>query len=440
MPNQAELSRPTDPSLESEAKFVKAKPTSRRLGGLAGKGVAVAFAISTLAGCNNEAGAVGPNPRPTISNEPTPIVTQIPNTESPSPSGTEIVIPSASPSSNPTESPSPSPTETLSPEEKLLTPHLDDVAKKAGITRIGVEFTGNDYQRPDWANLATEQFNSVTLDWGLDDWATVEPSKGNFNFSIIDQQLPFLEANNLAIRGHSLVDVGGGSPQWLKDGHYSKAELKDILINHVKTIVSRYKGVISEWVVVNEPYLNPYRTDDVFYNAFGYNYIDMAFKAAREADPSAKLIYNDTENHRSDSGALTTSLTQETVKRLKSEGLIDMVGLEMHVDAGFHTTRQDMINVMRSYGVPVAITEFDIDLNTLKGTTAQRFALQAQLATDAVSACRESKVCKEITFWGIGDNSSWLEVAMGEKNADPTMFDNNLKPKPYYFAVRKALS
>jgi len=96
--------------------------------------------------------------------------------------------------------------------------------------------------------------------------------------------------------------------------------------------------------------------------------------------------------------------------------------------------------VMKSYGVPVVITEFDISLNTVKGTKAQRFALQAKLATAAVSACRQSKVCKEITFWGIGDKDSWLEVFMGEKNADATPFDDNLKPKPFYFAVRKALS
>ena len=371
---------------------------------------------------------------PDISPSPNPIATELPSQSAgtPSPSPTIEVTPSPIPT--------PTPKETLSPEEKLLTPHLADVAKKAGITKIGVEFGGNAYLDKDWAKITTEQFNSVTLDWGLD-WTTIEPSRGKFDFSIIDKQLPFIEAHKLSVRGHPLVETGGDSPQWIKDGHYSKSELKQILINHVKTIVSRYKGVISEWVVVNEPYIYPYRTGDIFYDTFGYNYIDIAFKAAREADPSAKLIYNDTENHRSDSGAFTTTaLTQETVKRLKSKGLIDMVGLQMHLDGSFYTTKQDMINVMRSYGVPVVITEFDISLNTVKGTKAQRFALQAKLATAAVSACRQSKVCKEITFWGIGDKDSWLEVFMGEKNADATPFDDNLKPKPFYFAVRKALS
>jgi endo-1,4-beta-xylanase len=165
----------------------------------------------------------------------------------------------------------------------------------------------------------------------------------------------------------------------------------------------------------------------------------MAFKAARAADPSAKLIYNDTENQRSD--GLTTALTQQIVKRLHSEGLIDMVGLQMHLDASYYATAQDVINTMRSYGVPVAITEFDIDLNTVKGTQASRLALQAKIASETIQACRQSKVCKEITFWGIEDDYSWLrEAVSGEKNAAPTMFDNNRNPKPFYYAVRKALS
>lgn len=418
------------PSVPEIQPAVMPKKLSRRLTGITGKSAALIFALAACAP-NPVASATAETAHPDTFTPPTPITTELPSQSA----GT----PSSSPTIEIAPSPIPTPKETLSPMEKLLTPHLVDVAKKAGVTKIGVEFTGNDYLRTDWSKITTEQFNSVTLDWGLD-WATVEPSNGKFDFSIIDRQLPFIEANKLSIKGHSLVDVGQSTPQWIKDGNYSASELKQILINHVKTIVSHYKGVINEWTVVNEPYLYPYRTDDVFYKALGYNYIDIAFQAAREANPSAKLIYNDTENHRSDSGALTTALTQETVKRLKSKGLIDMVGLEMHLDGSFYTTKQDIINVMQSYGVPVAITEFDIDLNTVKGTNAQRFALQAKLAGDAVSACRQSKVCKEITFWGIGDNSSWLEVSMGEKNADPTMFDNNLKPKPFYFAVRKALS
>jgi len=82
---------------------------------------------------------------------------------------------------------------------------------------------------------------------------------------------------------------------------------REILINHVKTIVEHYRGRVKEWVVVNEPYLGN-RNDDVFYKTFGnYDYIKWAFEAAREADPGAVLIYNDTGNHDPRSSHLTLS-------------------------------------------------------------------------------------------------------------------------------------
>ena len=171
--------------------------------------------------------------------------------------------------------------------------------------------------------------------------------------------------------------------------------------------------------------------------------IDIAFKAAREADPSATLIYNDTFNHSPASAGqngITTTLTMQTVKRLKSEGLIDAVGLEMHLDASDPPNKQDVTNTMKSYGVPVVVTEFDVDLQKVGGTQAKRYALQAQIASNMVGACRQSGVCKEFTLWGIGDNYSWLEESMGEKNADPTPFDDSLNPKDEYFAIRTALS
>ena len=445
MARPAELSRITDPTVEPEVvetPIIKSKPTSRRLGGLVGKGAAIALAISTLAGCNESGTA--PTIRPIILSEPTPVVTQIPGKESPTPSGAELLSPSSdtTPSGSPdaVTSPPPSPTETLSPREKLLTPHLMDVAAKSGM-KVGVELTGGQLNNTEWSQTAAEQFNLATIDWGFN-WSEVEPTRGNFDFSIADNQIAFAQSNNMEIRGQALV-FPGATADWIANGKFSKSELTSILVNHIKTVVGHYKGVVKEWVIVNEPYIDPYRPNDIFYKTIGPNYIDMAFKAAREADPSAKLIYNDSGNESSDptnNNGLTTQLTRETVQRLKSEGLVDMVGVQMHLDADNPPNKQDVINTLKSYGLPVAITEFDVNLQKISGTKTQRYNLQAQIASNMVSACRQSGVCKEFSFWGIGDNTSWLEVSLKEPNADPTLFDDSLNPKPEYFAVRKALS
>jgi endo-1,4-beta-xylanase len=176
----------------------------------------------------------------------------------------------------------------------------------------------------------------------------------------------------------------------------------------------------------------------------GPDYIDIAYEAAREADPSAILIYEDTENHFS--AGITTQLTRETIRRLKGKNLVDGVGLEMHMRQFGNQvpTKADVTKTMQSYKLPVYVTEFDVTLKGVTGSQAQRFARQAQIYKDMFEACLESGVCKSFLFWGISDKYSWLEnqASSGESystDADATMFDDDLNPKPAYFTIRDVL-
>lgn len=125
--------------------------------------------------------------------------------------------------------------------------------------------------------------------------------------------------------------------------------------------------------------------------------------------------------------------THEIVTRLKSKGLIDGVGLEMHLDGTKQFTKQDVIATMKSYGVPVYVTEIDVDLAHVPGTREERYAHQAQVYGNMLAACLESGVCKSFAVWGIGDKYSWLE--RNSSNADATLFDDELNPKPAYLAL-----
>jgi endo-1,4-beta-xylanase len=145
------------------------------------------------------------------------------------------------------------------------------------------------------------------------------------------------------------------------------------------------------------------------------------------------LILNDYNNETS-SGEYTQQ-TLEIINRLKKDGLVDAVGLQMHLDGANPPARDDVVQTMRNYGVPVFITELDVDLSNVSGTQQERFDQQAYIYGQMLEACLESGVCKSFTMWGIGDKYSWLERDFQKYDADSTIYDNNLKPKPAYFTL-----
>jgi endo-1,4-beta-xylanase len=102
-------------------------------------------------------------------------------------------------------------------------------------------------------------------------------------------------------------------------------------------------------------------------------------------------------------------------------GLIDGVGLQMHLDGSAPPAKEAVIATMRSYALPVYVTEFDVNMTHVGGTQSDTDALQASVYRDMLEACLESGVCKSFTVWGIGDKYSWPQAYQSLPNADPTM-------------------
>lgn len=285
-------------------------------------------------------------------------------------------------------------------------------------------------------NQFVNEVNIATVDSGFY-WKEIEPQRGVFDFSWADKQVAEWQKAGMEIRVQALVYPSATDllPDWLKNGNYSATELTKIMTNHIKKIMEHYKGKVSEWDVVNEPY-NPgiSAIPDIFYETIGENYIDLAFQAAREADPSAKLYLNDNDNnHRS--GIVGRELP--LVQRLKQKGLIDAIGLEMHmVDMswvpGGIPTAEDVTSTIKNYGIPAIVTEFDYDLSNFHGTEQERLQRQADIYQRLIQASINAGV-KEFTFWGLEDMYSG---ARSTTNAEPTMFTDPTHPKPAYFAIR----
>src|SRR5690606_17437564 len=146
------------------------------------------------------------------------------------------------------------------------------------------------------AALINAQFNSITAENCLKAMY-LRPKEGEFNFKRADRFVELGEKYAVQLIGHTLI-WHSQAPDWFfigKDGkEASRAILTARMRKHIQTVVSRYKGRIKGWDVVNEAILdNGDWRQSKFYQIIGEGFIELAFQFAHEADPDAELYYND---------------------------------------------------------------------------------------------------------------------------------------------------
>jgi endo-1,4-beta-xylanase len=300
---------------------------------------------------------------------------------------------------------------------------------------FGAALDPGDFDEKPYLKLATEQLGCVTPENQMK-WANVEPRRGDFNWDGADKLVAFAKSRGQKIRGHNLV-WHSQLPAWLTGGSFAPAELRELMVDHIVRETGRYKGAIYAWDVVNEPF-----TDDgawrksIWYEAMGADYVAIALRAAREADPDAKLYIND---YNVETAGPKMRALYDLVASLRRAGApIDGVGLQSHFIAGH--TPSDLRMVMEEFaalGVDLALTELDVRVKT--PPDAQSLAVQAADYAAVVGACRAVSRCVGITAWGITDDHSWIPSFFSGYGA-ALPFDENYRPKPAYFAAIDALT
>ena len=298
---------------------------------------------------------------------------------------------------------------------------------------IGTYFPPSAFSNTSWKELVGKEFDLAVIYAGIT-WCDIERQQDNFNFKSADQQISFAESQDMAVCGHAII-FPMDLPDWVLYSGFNSDEVSAILKNHVTEVVSRYKDQVDMWIPVEEATLISYSQPDFFYDMLGIEYVDTVFQIVRDLDPDAIILYNDYDNQTSDGTA--TEFTREIVQRLKSKGLVDGVGIEMHLDGDNPPDKQDMIATMQSYGIPVHITELDVDIKNFTGSMEERYDKQAAIYRDVIEAYLESGAGESFSVWGMCDKYSWL--SQYSPDADPTPFDNELNPKPAYFALHDAL-
>ena len=313
--------------------------------------------------------------------------------------------------------------------------------------------------------IVETQFNSITPENSLK-WMFIQPAPNSFNFKAADKYVNLGIKNNMHIVGHALVwhSQLANFMQKIK----SKADMSIHFENHINTVVSRYKGKIDAWDVVNEAFNEDGSLrESVFYKFLGKNYIEKAFKLANKADPKADLIYNDYNLYKKEKRDGVIKM----VKQMQSKGIkIDGVGVQAHWSLNQPSLNQieQIILDISELGVDVMFTELDISVlpspwEQVGAEVSQNFSrfegdskmnpypeklpksIQIKLAKRYKDIfqlfIKHSDKISRVTFWGVMDKHSWLNdwPIKGRTNY-PLLFNRKYQAKEAHQALIELIS
>src|SRR5690348_15516008 len=263
-----------------------------------------------------------------------------------------------------------------------------------------------------YTRILNSEFNSVTPENEMK-WDATEPSQGRFTYTNGDRILNQGIAMGAKVRGHALL-WHAQQPGWAQS--LSGTALRNAAINHVTQVATHYKGKIYAWDVVNEAFADGgsgARRDSNLQRT-GNDWIEAAFRAARAADPNAKLCYND---YNTDGVNAKSTAVYNMVKDFRSRGVpIDCVGFQSHLGTSIPGDYQANLQRFADLGVEVQITELDV----------QQGSNQANIYATVTKACLAVSRCTGITVWGVRDSDSWRT---GE---NPLLFDAGGNKKAAY--------
>ncbi len=306
---------------------------------------------------------------------------------------------------------------------------------------LGVAVKDSHYiqRHPDYARAVADHFDVVVSENHFK-MAHVWKGPREYDFAEADWLVDWAAQNGQLVRGHTLL-WHESVPDFLRD--LPPHEVRDLVRDYITAFVSRYRGKIWQWDVVNEALANPADGGpplrDTFWLAtLGPDYIADAFRWAHAADPSARLYYND---YRMEFPGPKADAARELVRTLRAAGVpVHGVGWQSHFDHHERPVPGVLANARRlqASGLEVGITEFDAAIPLSWGVSRGELASQADCYSAFLALAREGGF-STFTLWGLHDGVSWLPRFTKGKKGAALLFDRHLAPKPAFHAVAESI-
>ena len=311
------------------------------------------------------------------------------------------------------------------------------------------------YMAGEYLELLTTHYNTVTAENDMKpNYLAPRERGGQYRWDTADRMVRLMDDYGIPIHGHTLV-WHSQTPAWMTEG--SPEQVRATMISHINTVLGHFKGKILSWDIVNEAvrerigpgendqgWKNCLRTESGWYKAMGADYIELAFRTARAADPDIKLYYNDYNLDNQRKASVVMAMVKEINDKYRAEGnnrnLIDGIGMQAHY--GLTTSIPNVrasIEKFAGIGVIVDISELDVETRSTSGQFGVRKD-SPMLDTDALAQARAysqlfslfkeySNVISRVTMWGMDDENSWKSIG------NPCLFNGDLEPKLAFYAV-----
>ena len=247
-----------------------------------------------------------------------------------------------------------------------------------------------------------ENFNSAVLENGMK-WGVMTNNDGSpdiDNREKMQQGVAWLEQHDIPLRGHNGIwPSWRNTPDYLHDLRLQPDTLRRECENRIETIVSMFKGELTDWDLVNEPAEHR----DII-NILGEDVMIDWYHQAHQIDPQTPMYVNQWAVL---NGVYHKSFLQWVRYLAASEkASLDGIGLQGHATVEQFTEPEQLASVWeilddyREFGLPIKITEFDVE--GYKGED-----LQARALENALTLFFSHPSVAGFTAWGFWDGRHW---------------------------------
>lgn len=216
--------------------------------------------------------------------------------------------------------------------------------------------TSTDYQ-----NWFASRFKVTTFTNEMK-WYSTEKRQGHENYTVSDAMVKFAKRNGISIRGHNIFwDDPKYQPEWVNS--ISPEDLRKAAQKRLKSVVSRYRGQLIAWDVVNENLHFSFFEDKLGDQNASAEY----FSEAYQLDPTPIMFmneYNTIEYCRDEKSSVANYLKklQEILQYPGNEGISAGIGLQGRFGSGQPNLAymRSSLDILGSTGLPIWLTEVDV--------------------------------------------------------------------------------